>query len=61
MRRKARASQISMLNCLVTLPIDDREGMDGGGEGTSAKGYNGGREWLSTATMPVDGGVVVGL
>ena len=50
-----------MWNRLVTLPIDDREGMDGGGEGTSAKEENGGREWLSAAAMTVDGGVAVGL
>ena len=29
-----------MWNRLVTPPIDDREGMDGGGEGTSAKEKN---------------------
>ena len=34
---------------------------DGGGEGTSAKDENGGREWLSTAAMTVDRGVAVGL
>ena len=61
MRRKARASQSPMWNRLVTLPIYDRGGMDGGGEGTSAKEENGGREWLSAAAMTVDGGVVVGL
>ena len=33
---------------------------DGGGEGTSAKEENGGREWLSAAAMIVDGGVTVG-
>ena len=33
---------------------------DGGGEGTSAKEENGGREWLSAAAMTVDGGVTVG-
>ena len=50
-----------MWNHLVTPPIDDREGMDGWGEGTSAKEENGGRECLSVATMTVDGGVTVGL
>ena len=33
-----------MWNRLVTPPIDDREVMEGGGEGTSAKDANGGRE-----------------
>ena len=33
-----------MWNRLFTPPIDDREGMYGGGEGTSAKEYNGGRD-----------------
>ena len=32
----------------------------GGSDGTSAKEANGGREWLSAAVMPVDGGVAVG-
>ena len=50
-----------MWSRLVTPPIYDRERMDGGGEGTSAKEENGGREWLSAAAMTVDGGVVVGL
>ena len=50
-----------MWNSLVTLPIDDREGMDGGGEVTNAKEENGGREWFSAAAMAVDGGVAVGL
>ena len=36
-------SWIGMWNCLVTPKIDDREGMDGGGEGTSANEDNGGR------------------
>ena len=61
MHRKARASQSPMWNRLVTLPIDDREGLGGGGEGTSAKEENGGREWFSAADMTVDGGVAVGL
>ena len=61
MRRKARASQSSTWNHLVTLPISDREGMDGGGKGISAKEENGGREWLSAVAMTVDGGVAVGL
>ena len=34
---------IGMWNRLVTPPIDDREGMDGGGEVTSTKEENGGR------------------
>ena len=50
-----------MWNRLVTPPIDDREGMERGGEGTSAKEDNGGREWLSEADMTVDGEVAVGL
>ena len=61
MRRKARASQSPMWNRLVTPPIDDGEGTDRGGEGTSAKEENGGREWFSAAAMAVDGGVAVGL
>ena len=61
MCRKVRAYQSPMWNHLVTPAIDDREGMDGGGEGTSAKDENGGREWLSTAAMTVDRGVAVGL
>ena len=61
MRRKAWSSQSPMWDRLFTLPINDREGMDGGGEGTSAKEENGGREWLSTASMTVDGGVAIGL
>ena len=35
--------------------------MEGGGEGTSAKEVNGGREWLYAASMTVSGGVTVGL
>ena len=35
--------------------------MDGGGEGTSAKEENRGREWFSAAAMTVDGGVEFGL
>ena len=50
-----------MWNRIFTPPIDDREGMDRGGEGTSAKEENGGREWCSAAAMAVDGGVVVSL
>ena len=50
-----------MRNHLVTPPINDRERIDGGGEGTSAKEENVGREWLSTAAMKVDVGVAVGL
>ena len=55
------SSWIEMWNRLVTPPIDDREGMDGGGEGTSAKEENEGREWFSMADITVDGGVAVGL
>ena len=50
-----------MWNRLVTLPINDRGGMGGGGEGTSAKEDNGGRKWFSAADMTVDVGVLVGL
>ena len=57
MRRKERASQIPIWNRLVTLTINDREKMYGGGEGTSSKEENGGREWLSAAAMSV--GIVV--
>ena len=34
---------IWMWNGLLTLPINEREGKDGGGEDTSAKEENGGR------------------
>ena len=57
----AFSSWIGIWNRLVTPPIDDREGMGGGGEGTSGKEDNGGREWFYAATMTVDGGVTVGL
>ena len=50
-----------MCNRLVTSPIYEKEGMDGGVEGTSAKEENGGREWFSAASMTVDGGLAVGL
>ena len=50
-----------MWNLLVTPLIDDREGMDVGGEGTSAKEENGGREWFYVADMTFDGGVAVDL
>ena len=50
-----------MCNRLVTPPINDREGMYGRGEGTSAKEENGEREWFSAADTTVDGGVAVGL
>ena len=49
-----------MWNRLVTPPIDGRDGMDGGGEGTITKEFNGGREWFSTVAMTVYGGVAVG-
>ena len=48
-----------MWNRLVARPIDDREGMGGGGEGTSAKEENGGRDWFYAAEMTVDGGVTL--
>ena len=35
--------------------------MEGGGEGTSSNGENGGMEWLSVEDMTVDGEVAVGL
>ena len=50
-----------MRNHLVTPPINDRERIDGGGEGTSAKEENVGREWFSATDMTVGGGVAVGL
>ena len=42
-----------MWNRLATPSIDDREGMEGGGEGTSSKEVNGGREWLSMVSITV--------
>ena len=33
--------------------------MDGGVEGISAKGENGGREWFYAADMIIDGGMAV--
>ena len=56
MCRKAQASQSPMWNRHVTLPINDRKGMDGGGEGTSAKEENVEREGLYVADMTVDRG-----
>ena len=50
-----------MRNHLVTPLINDREGIEGGGEDKSAKEENGGREWFSAAAMTVDGGVALGL
>ena len=50
-----------MCNLLVTPPIDGREGMAGGGDGTSSKEKNGVREWFSVEDMTVDGEVAVGL
>ena len=61
MCRKSRASQSLMWNRLGTPPIDDREGMCGRVEGTSAEDDNVGKEWFSVAAMTVDGGVSVGL
>ena len=42
----AFSSWIGLWNRLVTPLIDDREGMDVGGEGKSADEENGGREWF---------------
>ena len=50
-----------MWNRLVTPLINDRDGTDGGGEGTSANGENGGMKWLSAAALTVDVGAEVGL
>ena len=50
-----------MCNGVVMPPIDDREGIEGGGEGTSAKEANGWMEGFSVVAMMVDGGVAVGL
>ena len=49
-----------MWNRLATPLIDDREGIDGGGEVTSAKEQNLGRGWLSAAAIIVEVGVAVG-
>ena len=49
-------SRIGIRNRLVTPPINEREGMEGGGENTSAKEGNAGREWLSMVNMTGDGG-----
>ena len=46
-----------MYNRLVTPPINDRELMEGGGEVTSSKEANGGRQWLYATAMMFDGGV----
>ena len=54
------SSCIGMRNLLVTPSIDDREGIKGGGEGTSANKENGGRYWFYAAAMTVDGGVAIG-
>ena len=54
-------SWIGMWNRLVTLPIGNREGLDGGGEGPSYRDENVRSEWLSAEAMTVDGGVAVGL
>ena len=51
----AFSSWIGTWNSLVKLSIDDREVMEGGGEGTSDKKANEGREWFSAADMPVYG------
>ena len=57
----AFSSWIGMWDRLVTTPIDDREGMEGGCEGTSANEENDGRECLTVESMTVNGGVAVGL
>ena len=44
-----------MWNRLITPLIDDREITDGGGDGTSAKKENGGRECFFVADITVDG------
>ena len=41
--------------------IDDREGIDGGSEGISAKEKNGGGGWFYAESMTVYGGVDIGL
>ena len=61
MCREAWASQSPMWNRLVTPQIDEREGLDGGGEGTSTKEDNGGRECFSAAAVTVYGVLAVGL
>ena len=53
------SSRMGKRNRLVTPSIGDRDGMEGRGEGKRANEVNGGREWLSTAAMTVDGGVAV--
>ena len=46
---------------LVTLSIDDRKGMAGGGEGESTKEENVVRECFPVVAMTVGGGMAVGL
>ena len=55
------SSWIGTWNCLVTPPIDGREGIQGESEGTSDKEENGEREWLYAADMTFNGGVAIGL
>ena len=50
-----------MWNRLVAPYINDRDGTDGGGEGSSDNEDNGGRKWLSAADMTLEVGVAVGL
>ena len=50
-----------MWNRLVMPPIHYRVRMEVGGEGTSAKEANIGREWLYTVDKTVNVGVAVGL
>ena len=49
----AFSALIGMGNRLFTPPIDDREGMGGGGEGTSATENNVGMEWFSAVAVTV--------
>ena len=48
-------------NRLVALLIDDRKGMDRGGDGKSTNRENGRRKWFSASAIAIDGGVAVGL
>ena len=50
-----------MCNRLVAPPIDDREGMDVGVDGTYDKEDNGGRDWFSAADITINIGVAVDL
>ena len=50
-----------MWNRLVVPLINNREGIEVGGEGKSANAENVWRDWLSAADLTVDGGVAFGL